>query len=501
VKALTILIILVLGIGPVTWSHTAEVKLTASDAAAGDWFGGSVSISSDYAIVGAHESDDAGSGSGSAYIFYRNQGGADNWGQQAKLTAGDDAQAEDYFGVSVAINGDYAIVGAYREDEKGSDAGAAYVFKRDGTDWDQQVKLLPGDSGWQNFGRGVALDGAYAIVGAYVDAGKAYIYVRSGENWTQQAKITASDAAASDEFGGSVSISGDNVIVGAARNDDDGDNSGSAYSFLRSESSWSEQTKLTASDAAAGDQFGWPVSINGNYAIVGVGLDDFDGKTDAGSAYIYHVSDLNLPTLVELSLFTTTTTSADGVTIRWRTEIEIDNAGFSIYRSEEKDGSYKKVTFVHGAENAEMANDYQFTDKTVEAGKTYFYYLEDIDLAGRRSKSEIVKVVIPPAQPVLLIPKKFRLLQNYPNPFNPDTWLPYQLATDATVTIRIYDVKGRFVRQLDVGSQKAGGYFDKGKAAHWDGKDQTGETVSGGLYFYTLKAGDSIATRRMAIVK
>jgi len=99
------------------------------------------------------------------------------------------------------------------------------------------------------------------------------------------------------------------------------------------------------------------------------------------------------------------------------------------------------------------------------------------------------------------LPGHTALLQNYPNPFNPETWLPYELAQDASVTIRIYDVKGQIVRQLDLGKQKAGRYVDKEKAAHWDGKDQTGKAVSSGLYFYTLRAGNFQATRRMVIVK
>ncbi|MFQ6042613.1 MAG: FlgD immunoglobulin-like domain containing protein, partial [Candidatus Poribacteria bacterium] len=211
-----------------------------------------------------------------------------------------------------------------------------------------------------------------------------------------------------------------------------------------------------------------------------------------------YLQDGSLP--VELSLLTATA-SADGVIIRWRTESEVNNIGFVIYRSEKKDGNYTKIAFISGASNSAMPIDYQFTDKKVEAGKTYFYYLEDIDIAGEKNRLKIIRVVVPTAKSVLLVPKEFRLLQNYPNPFNPDTWLPYELAADATVTIRIYDVNGQLVRQLDLGVQKAGRYVDKEKAAYWDGKDQTGKTVPSGLYFYTLKAGDFQATRRMVIVK
>jgi len=211
-----------------------------------------------------------------------------------------------------------------------------------------------------------------------------------------------------------------------------------------------------------------------------------------------YLQDGSLP--VELSMLTATA-SADGVTIRWRTESEVNNIGFRIYRSEEKDGNYTRIAFVSGAGNSAMPIDYQFTDKEVEAGKTYFYYLEDIDIAGEKSRSEIIKVVVPPAKPVEPIPKEFRLLQNYPNPFNPETWFPYELAADATVTIRIYDVNGQLVRQFSLGKRKAGRYIDKEKAAYWDSKDQTGKAVTSGIYFYTLKAGDFHATRRMVIVK
>jgi len=203
---------------------------------------------------------------------------------------------------------------------------------------------------------------------------------------------------------------------------------------------------------------------------------------------------------VTLSTFTASASSRS-VTLKWRTETEVNNLGFSIYRSEEKDLNYTKISFFSGAGNSAMPIDYQFTDKDVEAGKTYFYYIEDVDIAGLKSKSKIIKVVVPPTKPVLPIPKEFRLLQNYPNPFNPETWLPYELAADATVTIRIYDVNGQLVRQFDLGKKKAGRYVDKRKAAYWDGKDQTGKAVSSGLYFYTLKAGDFQATQRMVIVK
>jgi len=262
------------------------------------------------------------------------------------------------------------------------------------------------------------------------------------------------------------------------------------------------EVKLTAIDGATADQFGISVSISGDYAIVGTLYDD-DNGFNSGSAYVYHsIDDLNLgsPTLVELSLFTATS-SADGVILRWRTEAEIDNAGFAIYRSDKKDGNYAKIAFVPGAEDSEMSNDYQFTDTNVEPGKTYFYYLEDVDLAGSKSKSEIIKVVISPAKLLLPIPTEFRLLQNYPNPFNPDTWLPYYLAADSSVVISIYNISGQLVRQLNLEKQEAGYYLTKDKSAYWDGRNERGQKVASGVYWYALRAGEFNATKRMVILK
>jgi len=225
---------------------------------------------------------------------------------------------------------------------------------------------------------------------------------------------------------------------------------------------------------------------------------DVSDLEDFGEFAIGAEEDNPLP--VTVSAFTSTNTK-DGVLISWRAETEIDNIGFAIYRSEKEDGDYTRIAFLEGAGNSGMSIDYQFNDETVEAGKTYFYFLEDVSIAGDRGKSEIIKVVVPLTKTIGGIPKEFRLLQNYPNPFNPETWIPYDLPTDTAVVVRIYDVEGHLVRQLDLGTQKAGSYIDKGKAAYWDGKDQGGQMVSNGLYFYTLQAADFQATKRMVIVK
>ena len=279
-----------------SWTQQQEIK--ASDAAPGDYFGYSVSISSDgnTVIVGAPIDN---STAGSAYIFTRSGG---TWTQQQKITASD-AAADDYFGWSVSISsdGNTVIVGAYKEDNTATDAGSAYIFTRSGSSWSQQQKIIASDAAYSSgFGYSVAIsgDGNTAIAGAYIDdpggvgnAGSAYIFTRSGSTWTQQQKITASDGANSDLFGSSVSISsdGNTAIVGAWRDTVTYTQQGSAYIFTYSGGSWSEQQKITASDAADYDNFGESVAISGdgNTAIVGVRYEDPGNVSAAGSAYIF----------------------------------------------------------------------------------------------------------------------------------------------------------------------------------------------------------------------
>jgi len=269
---------------------TEQAKITASDGAAGDIFGIRVAISGDHAVVGAYGDDDAGSNSGSAYIFKRN---GTEWTEQAKLTASDGA-AGDIFGYSVAISGDYVVVGAYEDDDAGGSSGSAYIFKHGGTEWTEQAKITASDGATGDLFGGVAISGDYTVVGAcgtdgvVSDSGSAYIFKRDGTVWTEQAKIYASDGAAYDRFGWSVAISGDYVVVGAYGDDDAGGSSGSAYIFKHDGTAWTEQAKITASDGAAGDLFGYSVAISGDHAVVGAPYDD-DAGSYSGSAYIYDV--------------------------------------------------------------------------------------------------------------------------------------------------------------------------------------------------------------------
>ncbi|MDB4453702.1 thrombospondin type 3 repeat-containing protein [Pseudomonadales bacterium] len=266
------------------WSE--QGKLTASDGAYGDDFGSSVSIDGDTVVISAHSDDDNGTNSGLAYVYVRSNG---VWSEQQKLTASDGA-ADDHFGISVSIDGDTAVIGAYGDDDNGTNSGSAYVYVRSNGVWSEQQKLTASDGAEIDlFGGSVSIDGDTAVIGARLDddngndSGSAYVYVRSNGVWSEQQKITASDGSENDRFGYSVSIDGDTAVIGAQG---DGSYSGSAYVYVRSNGVWTEQQKLTASDNAEADYFGASVSISGDTAVIGAYADDDNGN-GSGSAYVF----------------------------------------------------------------------------------------------------------------------------------------------------------------------------------------------------------------------
>jgi len=264
----------------ISWNGTQ--KLLASDGAADDLFGFSISLDGDTLLIGAASDDDKGSNSGSAYVFIRN---GTTWIQQAKLLASDGA-AGDAFGYAVSLDGDTALIGAYQDDDNGADSGSVYIFARAHNVWTQQQKLLnSGGTAEDHFGYSVALSGRTALIGAPDDDGKgsAYVFTHPSSTWKEEAKLIASDGSAKDYFGVSVSLDGDTALVGAYG---DGSNKGSAYVYTRDDINWPEQAKLLASDGAVEDYFGKAVSLTGNVALIGAPGDD-DNGVDSGSAYVF----------------------------------------------------------------------------------------------------------------------------------------------------------------------------------------------------------------------
>jgi len=290
------------------WSRglLQPAKLVSSDGAKSDRFGNSVSISGDTLVIGAPYDDDNGSSSGSAYVFVKPTGGwTGTLDESAKLLATDGA-ASDYFGTSVSLSGDTVVVGARSGDGKVTDSGSAYVFVKPAGGWtgtlNESAKLLARDgAASDSFGYSVSISGDTVIVGAYGDddggsrSGSAYVFVKPAGGWTgtldESAKLLALDGAASDSFGISVSISGNTLVIGAPYDDDRGSNSGSAYVFVMPPGGWSstlnQSAKLLATDGAVSDYFGRSVSISGDTLVVGADYADVGVDTDQGAAYVF----------------------------------------------------------------------------------------------------------------------------------------------------------------------------------------------------------------------
>ncbi len=326
-----------------------QAYLKASNTRQNSVFGVAVASSGDTIVVGAfqeassatgvngNQSDHSAAGAGAVYVFVRDAFGG--WSQQAYLKASN-TEAEDYFGISVAMSGNTIVVGAYGEDSNATGvngnqtnnsaflSGAAYVFVRDGTTWSQQAYLKASNTRQvHRFGGAVAISGDTVVVGAYLEdsnstgvnsnqsdtnapaSGAAYVFVRTGTNWSQQAYLKASNTGINDSFGYSARVSGDTVVVGAfgessnatGVNGNPNNNSapaaGAAYVFVRSGTSWTQQAYLKASNAEANDLFG-SVAVSGDTIVVGAPLESSNATgvngnqtnnsaSQSGAAYVF----------------------------------------------------------------------------------------------------------------------------------------------------------------------------------------------------------------------
>ena len=331
-----------------SWSQQAYLK--ASNTGAGDNFGMSVAVAGDTVVVGAYLEDssttgvnsvsnEAASQSGAAYVFVRS---GSSWSQQAYIKASN-ISAGDQFGTSVAVAGDTVVVGALAEDssttgvnsvsdEAANLSGAAYVFVRSGSTWDQQAYLKASNTNVDDqFGVSVAVAGDTVVVGANLEdssttgvnsvsneavsqSGAAYVFVRSGSTWSQQAYLKASNTGAFDQFGVSVAVAGDTIVAGAfgegssttgvnSLPNELASGSGAAYVFIRSGSTWSQQAYLKASNTGANDYFGTSVAVAGNTIVVGAlgesssttGVNSVPNQaaSQSGAAFVFIRSDGN----------------------------------------------------------------------------------------------------------------------------------------------------------------------------------------------------------------
>lgn len=257
-----------------SWNQEGS-KLTGANR-----FGWSVALGTDWAVAGAYYP------SSGAFALQRN--GA-TWQQTQALTP-TDLDSSDTYGYSSAIDGATIVVGAPGHDHLASNAGSAFVFSYAVGQWTQTAELLASDGGAEDgLGTSVAIDGDFIVVGAsghdlpFSNSGAVYVFTRSGASWSQTQKLSAPDAAAGDSFGASVSISGGHILVGADQDDYAGTDSGSTYVFQLNGGNWNFATKITSTNAVSQDRFGLTCALDAGTVVVGA-----EHKNSArGSVYIF----------------------------------------------------------------------------------------------------------------------------------------------------------------------------------------------------------------------
>jgi hypothetical protein len=275
-------------------SLTEIAQLDIDDGGISNRFGSALALTADGALIGA-DLDRVGPNRGQGAVhWYLTQGASVS--AAGRLDSGDGAMFDRY-GTAVAVNGDIAMVGAYLEQtDAGAEAGAVHWFQRNGSEWSYRGRLESPDAAIeQRFGISVAMDGDYAVIGAYwdvvgdnVDQGSAYLFRREGEQWLFDTKLTASDGRARDLFGFAVAIKGDRVLVGARGARVPFTDQGRAYVFRRSLSVWQEEAQLDLPEPSAFTFFGASVALTDDRAVIGApGYSKAPGPSSAGAVFVY----------------------------------------------------------------------------------------------------------------------------------------------------------------------------------------------------------------------
>ena len=378
-----------------------QAILTAETPKSNGYFGWSVSITENHAVVGAYLESNLGA----VYVFKNN---GDAWILQQKLTPSETLTSNAYYGISVAIDGSNILAGAPRLTLSGSGItgnqhGKAFLFTLEEDTWQEKAQLqLENKASQDHFGISVAIKGDYAIVGAHqrdpiapsgsgalTNAGAAYIFKKQGNNWELLHEIVASDREGSDLFGYSVAINNNYAIVGAYQEDDGAstsNNSGAVYIFKKgvnetNEETWTEYQKITTTSREAGSNFGFSVAID-DYIVSGAHLNKTDENDDnsvtgAGAAYIFGIPGQTLP--VQLTGYTAKA-EANSAKLEWETTSESNNNKFVIYRST-NNLVFEQLTEIE-VENSASGNSYVYYDRNPSTGNNY-YKLTQVDTDGK----------------------------------------------------------------------------------------------------------------------
>ncbi len=419
-----------------------EATFSVQGGLAGDFFAASVATAADNIVVGAYGTNNLGIESGSAF-FYRYNGS--NWVTDSMVVAPDGA-AGDLFGISVAMLGATAVVGAIGDDDDGVSSGSVYVVEDDGSQWSVTAKLTASDADlYGQLGCDVDTWGNYVVAGAWGDdengsfSGAAYVFHKDGNQWTEQAKLLPADGVAHDRFGSSVAMSGNMVVVGAY---DEGI-TGSVYVYRRSAGQWTQEAKIVPEDISTGAAFGVSVDAGEDIILVGARYENENG-INAGATYVFRYE--------------------DGA---WVESAKILPATVSPAEEFGKDVALFGQIALMGASGG-------------PDGEAYIY-----DLDSESCTSDV------PGGVTLN-----RLHQNHPNPFNPSTQISFELVEEKNVTLQVFDLSGARVATLFDGTAKAGS-----TVVRWDGRDQGGQRVPSGMYFYRLNGEGIDFGGRMALIK
>ncbi|MBL7784175.1 MAG: HYR domain-containing protein [Saprospiraceae bacterium] len=476
----------------------------ATDGAAGDWYGNSVDVDGSRAIVGAPYDDNGkGTNSGAAYILEKDVLG--NWTQVAKLVV-PDGDADDLFGNSVAIDGNLVIVGA----NKYAGKGAAFIFSGSGATWTLAKKLIASDGAANDdYGISVDITGTHAIVGAdlddvesKVDQGSVYIY-SAASSWGAEVKRTASDGGTNDNFGISVGLDGNNAVVGSRYDDDFGVNSGAAYIFGKDQggaNNWGQMTKLTASDASAGDYFGSSVAISGNQVIVGSYLDDYSLINNAGSAYVFQGSGASWPEVAKLVPSDATTSDQFGSSVSIEAGIALVGSQFdddmgtnsgSAYVFTEGSGwaQVNKLTGASVAANDNFGHSVAIGGYSIVIGA----YKDDVGAALDQGSAYFFGCTNTPQRPATQEREAVvsgSQVHCFPNPSTDMVNIDITLDTEESVQVLVSDVSGKIVTTLFDGKMSGENRLQ------WEGKQ-----FGNGMFFIRVQSASLRQTVPVVIIR
>ncbi len=445
--------------------QSTQTKITDSDGAADDNFGNSVSISGDFAIVGAPNDDENGSNSGSAVIYKIVNG---TWTEQFKLTASDGA-ADDNFGVSVSLNGNYALVGA-------TGAGKTYFYSLDPFVAGNVTQTVNGNATY-SFN-----DGANEDTGLDID------FTGVSNSADIQCQSWSAAPATTDGISGTVQPVRWEITDGG-------------LTFTNAEIRIDMTTlpvTIDFPDAAviyhrstpgSGSFSALPTTVEGNELV---------GNT--GSFSEFAIGGGDEPLSVELDSFAARQIK-NTIQLSWSTASETDNEGFNVYRKA-GNGNYIQIASFRSHEellgqgSTTSQTNYTFVDNSaLKVNQTYTYYVSDVEFNGLETKHEDLEqsVVFGVDSEVV---RKFELAQNFPNPFNPTTTLQFQVAKDSRVSLKIYNLLGKEVKTL-VNELKVAGSYN----VSWDGLNNQNESVSTGVYFAKIQAGSFSKIVKMSLIK